>query len=88
MKEALCCERTSSFFFTAGIPIENAYLWDDNVKLRENPRVVSVPHFDALPAQQHAAVNKFLDEHCPAHALEEDLVEFMLVRHIFIFYFY
>ena len=61
-----------------GIPVENAYLWDDNVKLRDNPRVVNVPHFDALPPQQHAALMRFLDEHCPAHTLEEDLLDFML----------
>ena len=61
-----------------GIPVENAYLWDDNVKLRDNTRVVNVPHFDALPPPQHAALMQFLDEHCPAHSLEEDLLDFML----------
>jgi hypothetical protein len=60
------------------IPVENAYLWDDNVKLRDNTRVVNVPHFDALPPPQHAALMQFLDEHCPALSLEEDLLDFML----------
>ena len=61
-----------------GIAVENAYLWDDNVKLRDNPRVVQVPHFDALPPAQHAALIEFLNTHCPANLLEEDLVEFMM----------
>jgi len=61
-----------------GIPIENAYLWDDNLKLRDNPRVVQVPHFNALPPKQHAAVLDFLNTHCPAHLLEDDLVDFMM----------
>ena len=59
------------------IPVENAYLWDDNCKLRDNPRVVHVPHFDKMPRRQHAALMAFLEEHCPANELEEDLVEFM-----------
>jgi hypothetical protein len=61
-----------------GIPLENAYLWDDNDKLRDDPRVVHVEHFDALPFKQAGALVDFLDKNCPAHELEEDLVDFMM----------
>jgi len=60
------------------LPVENAYLWDDNSKLSDHPRVVQVPRFDALPQDQHDALVDFLNVHCPADALEDDLVDFML----------
>jgi len=60
------------------LPVENAYLWDDNLKLSDNPRVVQVPRFDALPQEQHDMLVDFLNAHCPADTLEDDLVDFML----------
>eukprot|EP00961_Rhodomonas_salina_P064934 873588-Rhodomonas_salina.2 len=61
-----------------GFPIENAYLWDDNTRLRDNPRVVSVPPFEALPPAQCDALQSFLAERLPAASLEAALVDFMM----------
>eukprot|EP00960_Hanusia_phi_P031333 749232-Hanusia_phi.AAC.4 len=61
-----------------GLPKENAFLWDDNPKLRGKPKIVSVDPYEALQESKRMELLAFLDQNLPAETLENDLVEFML----------
>ncbi|EKX41728.1 hypothetical protein GUITHDRAFT_112144 [Guillardia theta CCMP2712] len=60
------------------LPKENAFLWDDNPKLRGKPKIVSVEPYEALHESKRTELLAFLDRNLPPETLETDLVEFML----------
>ena len=60
-----------------GLPAESCLLFDDNVELRSNPRVVLVDPLDGLPSDRRANLLAFMEREVPADTLEEDLVDYL-----------
>uniref|UniRef100_A0A7S4N1V6 Uncharacterized protein n=1 Tax=Guillardia theta TaxID=55529 RepID=A0A7S4N1V6_GUITH len=61
-----------------GMPEDSTFLWDDNLELRHDPRVVLVEPFDKLHATQRSTLLSFLDATLPAAKLSNETVAFML----------
>lgn len=60
-----------------GVPVDSCLLFDDNVDLRHDPRVVLVEPLVSLPPQRRANLLAFMEQELPAKSLEEDLVEYL-----------
>jgi len=67
-------ETTANFL---NLPVESCLLFDDNVELSGNPRVVLVKPLETLPPDRRADLLAFLQRELPVDTLEEDLVEYM-----------
>lgn len=60
-----------------GVPADQCLLFDDNVELRNDPRVVLVDPLESLPAKRRSDLISFMQQQLPAEELEEDLIEYL-----------
>jgi len=60
------------------LPVESALLFDDNVELKGDARVVLVDKMTAMPTDKRAAVLALMEREAPVEGLEPDLVDFLM----------
>lgn len=61
-----------------GLPLEHAFLYDDNIELVGHPNVITVLPVQSMPEERRGRVLEFLEERLPARLLDTELVEFLL----------
>jgi hypothetical protein len=59
------------------VEIETALLFDDNIELRKDPRVVVVDRLHSLPPSRCAQVLEFMQRQLRAQDLEKNLVDYL-----------